>query len=128
MEMKEKRHVYKPLNKFRNWELDIIETLNYNHTILDISCSINTIIETYKQLGYDVKTHRNIMKVKFRVDIGEDYRVYCKLITKGYNEYVVGVFDTMKEAEDLILQYRNMNNIVPVYANNEATKEYLNRE
>lgn len=126
-EMQDKVHVYKPLNKYKSWELVIIETLNYKSTILDISSSINTTIETYKALGYDIKTHKNVMKLRFRVDIGQDFRVYCKLITKGYSEYVVGVFNNMIEAEDLILQYRNMTIIRPLYADNDLTREYLSK-
>lgn len=125
-EMQEGIHTCKFLNGgLGKWELTIIETLTYHHTILEISCSINSIIETYKALGYEIKTHKNVMKVRFRVDIGEDYRVYCKLITKGYNEYIVGVFLNMKDAEDLITQYRNMKVITPIYANNALTKEYF---
>ncbi len=125
-EMQDGTHVYKPLNgKLGKWELHIIETLKFSDTILEISCSINSIIETYKALGYDIKTHKNVMKVRFRVDIGQDYKVYCKLITKGYNEYVVGVFNNMIEAEALIEQYRNMTVIRPVYADNDLTKSYL---
>lgn len=125
-EMKDGNHVYEPLNKYKSWELHIIETLNYEHTLLDISCFINSIIETYKELGYNVSTHRNVMKVRFKVCVGQDFKVYCKLITKGYNEYIVGVFNNMEEAKDLIEQYRNMKVIRPLYSNNDLTKKYLN--
>ena len=126
-EMQDKVHVYPPLNKYKHWELDIIETLNYNHSILDISYFIGVQVELYKHLGYDVKTHKNVMKLRFRVDIGQDFRVYCKLITKGYNEYVMGVFNNMIEAEGFIEQYINMSIIIPIYATNELTRNYLNK-
>lgn len=125
-EMQDKVHIYKPLNRnIRDWRFEIIETLYYEDTILDISCKINSFIEIYKQLGYEVKTHTNIVQLRFRVDIGEDYKVYCKLVTKGHNEYVMGVFNNMEEAEEFIIQYRNMKVLLPVYASNELTRDYF---
>lgn len=125
-EIQDKVHVYKPLNEdFEDWKFDIIETLNYHDTILDISCKINLYIEEYKQLGYNVRTHQNIQKLKFRVDIGQDYKVYCKLISRGRTEYVVGVFKDMEDAKEFIEMYRNIKNIVPIYSTNQLTKDYF---
>lgn len=124
-EMKDKVHVYKPLNSdIRNWKFDIIETLSKNDTFLDISCKMQYHKELYKQLGYEVKTTR-IMEVRFRVDIGDDYKIYCKLITKGYKQHIVGIFNNMEEANDFIQLYKQMKIITPIYANNELTCNYM---
>lgn len=127
-EMQDKVHVYKPLNyNFKDWKFSIIETLTFNDTILDISCKVGSLVQVYKQLGYDVRTHKNIAQLRFRVDVGQDYKIYCKLITKNYNEYVMGVFETMQDAEEFIQQYRNMSIISPLYASNTLTREYFER-
>ena len=129
LEMKDKTHVYKPLNyNIRDWKFDIIETLYYTDTLLDISCKVRVAENEYRNMGYEVKLHKNIMQLRLRVDIGEDYSVYCKLITKGYNEYVVGVFHTLQDSEEFINMYRNMSVILPVYANNDLTRQYFKRQ
>lgn len=129
LEMKDKIHVYKPLNyNIRDWKFSIIETLSRNDSLLDISCKVRVVEHEYRNKGYTVKLHKNIMQLRFRVDIDNDFKVYCKLITKSYNEYVVGIFKNMKDAEYFVDMYRNMGTIIPVYANNELTREYFERQ
>lgn len=127
-EMQNRVHVYKPLNKgdIKDWKFSIIETINKDdNSILDISTKINYYITEYRNIGYDIKTYTNIVKFKFRVDVGQDYRVYCKLITRGYKEYVVGVFNNRQESKQFEELYRNMKVIIPIYSINSLTKEYI---
>lgn len=126
-QIKEKVHICNFLNReIEELEFGIIETLNYYTTKLDIHCLLYYHITEYRNKGYTVIAYRNIKPLRFRVDIGQDCRVYCKLITKDYKEYVVGVFNNKIEAKDFIKQYQDMDSLIyPIYSINDLTKEYI---
>lgn len=124
-EIQDRVHIYKPLNSnLEDWEFSIIETIHYEDSLLDIHCKVNFYVNEYRNNGYDVK-HHNIMVLQFRVEIGSDYRIYCKLKARNGNEYIVGVFRNRLECSYLDDIYRNMKTIIPVYACNELSREYF---
>lgn len=123
-EMQNKVHLYRPLNyNIKKWKFSIIETI-VDDSLLDIHCKLNFYINEYRNNGYEVK-HHNVMILKFKVDIGEDYKVYCKLKARNGTEYVVGVFDNLQDSEEFQSLYRNMKVITPVYSNNDLTREFF---
>jgi hypothetical protein len=125
-EIRDKVHICKFLNRnIRDLEFEIIETMSKETTSLDIHCLLIHHIQRLRDEGYTVIGYRNIQPLRFRVHIGQDFKVYCKLITKQYKEYVVGVFETMKDANPFIETYKAMKVIFPVYASNTLTKEYI---
>ena len=83
-------------------------------------------LETYSK-------RRTYIKYKSRINIGYDYngdrRVFVELVNRRNESFVVGVFEKMFEGRDFKKQYFDSKDYVyPVYANNELTKNYVERK
>lgn len=52
---------------------------------------------------------------------------YVKLTSRGYKELVVGVFDTIHDADKFMLEFYPDGKVYDIkYCNNRLTREYLN--
>lgn len=121
-------HTCTALNSgYGDLEFEVIETLSDQYTILDIHCRIHYYIDLYTELGYNIVTYKTIQKLKFKVDVNNDYKVVCKLVAiSSRNEYIMGIFRDMEDAKGFIELYSNMKVLQPVYAINELSSNYFN--
>jgi len=88
-------------------------------------------VSDYSNKGWIMYRDYKAIQYKVRIDIRNDetkgynakYLLYVKLVSRGYKELIVGVFDNLEECNKFIeLNYSNINDIV--YSNNELTKKY----
>lgn len=127
LELQDKTHTSRKLIKDRNkLEFLFLEEIHYQDTLIDVSIKYNYWVNEYRNNGYEfyVKSY-NFPQFRVRIDVGLDYKVYVKLLNKGYKELVVGVFDTYPEAEEFAEVFNNMSYVSPVYAINNTSKEYF---
>lgn len=88
----------------------------------------------YSNIGYGLYRNYKAVGYKARIDVQEEpgkgklanYKFIVKLISRGYRELIVGIFDDLSEANKFIsLHYSNVNDII--YSDNELTNNYLRR-
>lgn len=98
-------------------------------------------LDKYKKLGYkDLRNGYTPIKFEIKYEIERDYRnpgvnysspeflVYVKLVSRRYEKYVVGVFNSMDNAREWGDKlYGNREFIYPINAENELTREFLSR-
>lgn len=89
-------------------------------------------VKFYKGLGYLPYKEPKVCNYKLRIDVVNEtlgrgtgkYHFYVKLVSRGYRELVVGVFDNVLEMETFISDhYKEVNNII--YSSNSLTNDYL---
>jgi len=87
-------------------------------------------VSDYSNKGWVMYRDYKAIQYKVRIDIRNDetkgynakYLLYVKLVSRGYKELIVGVFDNLEECNKFIeLNYSNINDIV---YSNELTKKY----
>lgn len=110
-------------------EFRIIETLEdknalrirYQYWVREYSNKGYQLYRDYKAVEY--KLSIDIIKNPF-VQAHTDYLFGVKLVSRGYNERIVGIFRTMVDADAFVSShYRTIDNII--YADNELTRDYL---
>lgn len=113
---------------FNKLDFRIIETIvdsarlriRYQYWVSDYSNRGWTMYRNYKAISYRVKVEvlNDVTKVN-----GKKYYFYVKLVSRGYKELIVGVFDAIDECNEFVsLNYSNICDIV--YSDNELTNLY----
>lgn len=114
---------------------------NYKFSILEIVTDKKNLRircqyfkDLYSNMGYTLINSNRVSNRKLVIKLLPDFRghitgmclFYVKIVSKGYGELIVGVFQHSSEVDSFVAQnYSNgINNII--YADNDITKEYLN--
>ncbi len=119
--------IYKQLIKDAS-KLEFIKLENINNcdTLVDIHTKIDFFVQRYKQEGYSLyNTKHRYQQFKVKIEVGSDFLVYVKLVSKLYKKIVVGVFDKMYEAEEFATVFDTMDIVKPVYSINDLTRNYI---
>jgi hypothetical protein len=118
-------------------EFNRLEDINIHDSLLDIHLKLDYHVKEYKQLGYSLyNTKHRFQKLKVKITVERDYRckkpynndllVYVKLVSCLRKKIVVGMFNTMLEAQEFVSStFDGMDIVKPVYSVNELTKEYI---
>lgn len=79
--------------------------------------------------GYSIINSRQYINYRIRLQYNKmNTRVMAVLYNARYDKKIVGVFKTMVEAQEFIALYYKEKILVPVYAINSLTREYINKE
>lgn len=124
--IQDKTHIYKQIIKDqKSLEFVFLENI-YKQNKSDIDVKLYHWMKHYKELGYNVYNYINLCRYRTRIDI-DDIRLYLyvKLISRRYDEVIVGKFDNIIEAREFAKLYENMEFITPIYAINNLSREYF---
>lgn len=114
-----------------------LENINIYDGMQEIHLKVDYHIGIYKQLGYSLYNYKHrFQKLKVKIQVEKDYRckkpynndllVYVKLVSALRKTTVVGVFNTMLEAEEFVSStFDGMDIVKPVYSINDLTKDYI---
>lgn len=114
----------------------------YSFEILDIvtnNINLRVRCQYYKDLyssnGYNIINPKRVSNYKVVIEPIRDFRykelgrfiLSIKLVSRGYKELVVGVFNDYETLQRFLDQYYAGNLVTDIkYADNELTREYLN--
>lgn len=113
---------------FNNLEFRVIETIEDSNRL---KVRYQYWVSHYSNEGWSMYRDYKAIQYKVRIDvIGDETKIrngrhllYVKLLSRGYRELVVGVFDGVAECNEFVaLYYKEVNDVI--YSNNELTKEY----
>ncbi len=94
--------------------------IRYQYWVSDYSNKGWTMYRDYKAVEYkvsiDIKNDPSLVS-------GSKYLLYVKLVSRGYKELIVGVFDDLDKCNEFVsLHYSNIHDII--YCDNELTQKY----
>lgn len=113
---------------FDQLEFRIIEPIEDNNRL---RVRYQFWVSDYSNKGWGMYRDYKAVEYKVRIDIkndqrfvyGGNYLLYVKLVSRGYKELIVGVFDSLEECNKFVsLHYSNIHDII--YADNELTRKY----
>ena len=108
-------------SKVNNLQVLIIETCTKDQLKLKQSYWISE----YRNKGYKIYNTRKPLTYRTRIVIDEDYKVLVQLVNLSKDSFVIGVFNKVQEAVDFTNEVKKTTPIVPIYATNDLTKQYL---
>lgn len=130
-QIKNNTHPCKKINEHKDWlSLEILETIeDRTNRYLRHGYWMNF----YTKMGYKPFYYKKALEYKVKLDVEPDFTpghnnllAYVHLITLRRDRLPVGVFNTVEEAKEWIeTTYRPMEQIIPVYATNELSREYF---
>lgn len=125
-QIRDKSHSCRPLlRNLPNLELLVLE---HESSPKNRKIRLSYWMTIYKTKGYELYNPSTPVSYKVQARITSDYFVHVLLINKRNDKLVVGVFNTMSEAESFISQnYPNqsINNVI--YSSNDLTKSFYNK-
>lgn len=127
-DIKDKNIIYKQMIKdVKKLEFEYLEDINNCDTTLDIHLKLGFYIDKYKHLGYTLYNNRyKHLQLKVSIIPSNDLKfVHVTLVSKTYKRIVVGVFESIYEAQEFATVFDNMDLVKPIYAINDLTRNYL---
>ena len=133
-DIKDNNHKDIPKDDYPDLDIILLEEINSRN--MDHRIRVAYWIDHYRNLGYSLYRTYPGLRYKVRIEIQSDFRhpstaplVYVKLINRDYKKTIVGIFQSMHEAESFVAQYYNQSLITTiVYSDNILTREYLSQK
>lgn len=119
-------------NKFENWEFKVLEIVTDNPIRLRIRCQY--FKDLYSSNTYEIINFNRASNLKLFIDPIKDFRLgfgnhdllRVKIVSKGYRDFVVGIFNDYVELDEFLQKYYARNLVTDlIYADNDLTREYL---
>lgn len=104
---------------YRKLEIKLVDTSNTR-------MAFEYWVEVYSKLGYTFYSSYKAVQYVICTDVDSDYRVVVKLRSKSKYEIILGLFDTIKDAEafiDYAYPTKDVKHIA--YALNQRSREYF---
>jgi hypothetical protein len=82
-------------------------------------------VDKYISDNYKVVNTSRLLRYRPRIRVDKEFRVLVELVSKSNKSRVVGVFKKVSQATEFVELLRKNNPIIPLYADNAETREYL---
>lgn len=113
---------------FNNLEFRVIEIIDTTHRL---RIRYQFWSDYYSNIGWIMYRNYKAINYRIKIDVGEDflkgrtnYYVYAKLVSRGYKELIVGVFEDFEKCNMFVVdKYSNITDII--YSDNSLTNEYM---
>lgn len=115
---------------FPEFEFEILEIVTNN---INLRPRCQYFKDLYSSNGWTIINNKRVSSLKVHIEVIDDFRdknsdtylLAVKLVSKGYKNFIVGVFDSYTDMDEFLHQYYAANLVTGIYyCNNPLTKEY----